>query len=83
MKKHGLAGKVKIIASDVFPGLSEYIKDGTVTATVYQNPYGQAKTAFEKLYDHITFKKPEKQIFTVVPQAVMKSNLHLYERNSQ
>lgn len=83
MKKHGLAGKVKIIASDVFPGLSEYIKDCTVTATVYQNPYGQAKTAFEKLYDHITFKKPEKQIFTVVPQVVMKSNLHLYERNSQ
>lgn len=82
IKKSGLAGKVKIIASDVFPGLSEFIKDGTVTATIYQNPYGQAKTAFEKLYDYITFKKPEKQIFTVIPQAVMKSNLHLYERNS-
>lgn len=83
IKKSGLAGKVKIIASDVFPGLSEYIKDGTVTATIYQNPYGQAKTAFEKLYDYITFKKPEKQVFTVVPQAVMKSNLHLYERNGK
>ena len=81
VRKSGLAGKVKIIASDVFPGLSEYINDGTVTATIYQNPYGQAKTAFEKLYDYITFKKPEKQIFTVIPQAVMKSNLHLYERN--
>lgn len=82
IKKNGLAGRVKIVASDVFPGLSEYIKDGTVAATIYQDPYGQAKTAFEKLYDLITFKKPKKQIFTVVPQAVMKSNLHLYERNN-
>lgn len=82
IKKSGRTGRVKIVASDVFPGLSEYIKDGTVAATIYQDPYGQAKTAFEKLYDLITFKKPKKQIFTVVPQAVMKSNLHLYERSN-
>ena len=34
-----------IVASDVFPKMSDYIREGTVAATVYQNPEKQARLA--------------------------------------
>lgn len=83
IKKKGLSGRVKIVASDVFPELSEAMTAGVVDATIYQNPFGQAELAFEKMYDYITQRKLEKPVYTVIPQIVIKSNLYLYTSNRE
>jgi len=79
----GKAGDIKIVASDVFPELSEYIKNGTVLATIFQNPYRQARLAVMNLYYHIAENREIPEILTITPQIVMKSNLDVYEMTDE
>lgn len=74
----GLGGRLGIVASDVFPELAAYIRDGTVGATIYQNPFEQARLAFDTMYYYLTERRLKQTMFRVTPQAVMKSNLNLY-----
>lgn len=68
-----------VVTFDTYKELNNYIKDGTVTASIFQNAKNQAKTAFERLVRYLTDNTvPEKKILTSV-QLVMKSNLKLYE----
>ena len=77
VKEHGL--NIPLVTYDVYKELNEYIKDKTVSATIFQNAKGQAKTAFEKLVHYlIDNEMPPKRILTSV-HLVMKSNLRLYE----
>ena len=77
VKSHKI--NIPIVTFDVYKELNEYIKDNTVSATVFQNAKAQAKTAFERLaYYIINNEVPQKNIYTSV-QLVMKSNLRLYE----
>ena len=75
----GQAGKIKIVASDVFPKLSEYIRNGTVAATIFQNPYRQAKLAVMNLYYHMAENREIPESLEVTPQIVMNGNLEIYE----
>jgi Transcriptional regulators len=74
----GFGGKLGIVTSDVFPELAAYIRDGTVGATIYQNPFEQARLAFDTMYYYLTEHRLKQTMFRVTPQAVMKSNLNLY-----
>jgi len=75
---HGLGDKVKIVASDIFSELNRYILDGTVEATIYQNPFEQARLAFDTMYYYLTGQILKNTLYKVKPQIVMKSNLQLY-----
>ena len=68
-----------IVASDLYPQMAEYIREGTVTATLFQNPFEQARTAVRHLYTYLTehILPPEHDFIT--PQIVLKSNLSRYE----
>lgn len=74
VKELGLDGKVKIITTDVFDKLKPYIDDGTVNATLYQNPFRQAKCAFEILYRDIAYGSKEEPRQVVDPTIVIRSN---------
>lgn len=77
VKEHRLG--IPLVTFDVYRELNEYIKDGTVSATLFQNAALQAKTAFERLvYYIIDNEVPPHKILTSA-QLVMKSNLSLYE----
>src|SRR5216683_916416 len=39
----GLAGKVKLIATDLFAEMSPYLQQGTITASIYQQPHRQGQ----------------------------------------
>jgi len=75
----GKSGKIKIVASDVFPKLNEYIRNGTVLATIFQNPQRQAKIAVMNLYSNLVEKQKIPEILTITPQIVMNSNMDIYE----
>ncbi len=76
----GLSGKIGLVTSDVFDALNDYIRRGTVCATISQNPYRQAKSAFEALFYHAADGVDIPEFIHVHPQAVFDSNLPLYTR---
>ena len=80
LEEHGLGDKVAVIASDVFPELSAYMRKGVVDATIYQDPYGQGRRAFEGLFYHIAEGRAINSIIMTNPQIVLRSNLSAYER---
>lgn len=70
-----------IIGSDVFPKMSEYIKGGTVAATIYQNPHSQGEIAVRNMYDYLTEHTVFKKYTYITPQICLSSNLSEYEFN--
>jgi len=74
----GLAGKVKLIATDLFAEMSPYLQQGTITASIYQQPHRQGQVAVRMMVEHLTnkVKFPPKVHFS--PGVVMASNLHLF-----
>ncbi len=80
LEENGLGGRIAVIASDVFPELSAFMRKGIVNATIYQDPYRQGKRAFEGLFEYIASGiKPNSFVMTP-PQIVLTSNLSVYER---
>lgn len=78
LKKAGLAGKVKAIASDVFEELAPYLEEGIVNATMWQDPKSQSKNAVKMLYEYLTTHKIENNNQTVGIGIVMRNNFQDY-----
>ena len=82
IRKHNLSEKTVLVTFDNYPELDEYLRQGIVTATVYQNLYKQAKNAFEKLVEHIIGHKSIDNFISPVPELILKSNLDFYTRKN-
>jgi len=74
----GVKGKIKIVASDIFPELKRYIEEGVVQATIFQDAYSQGRLAFKCLYEHIAEGKKFEEHILIKPQIVLRSNLELF-----
>lgn len=57
IKKMGKNKKLKIVATDLFPELKEYLRDGTINYTLFCNPYLQGKMVVECLFKHMAEHK--------------------------
>jgi LacI family transcriptional regulator len=74
----GLAGKTKLITTDLFAEMSPYFEKGTITASIYQQPHRQGQMAVRLMTDHLTSKAPFPPTVHLSPGVVMSSNLHLF-----
>lgn len=74
----GLAGKVKLITTDLFSEMAIYFHKGTITASIYQQPHRQGQIAVRLMTDHITHKAPFPPALHLSPGVVMSSNLNLF-----
>jgi LacI family transcriptional regulator len=74
----GLAGKVKVIATDLFAEMSPYFQKGTITASIYQQPHRQGQIAVRLMADHLTNKIHLPPAIHLSPGVVMSSNLHAF-----
>jgi LacI family transcriptional regulator len=74
----GLAGKVKLITTDLFAEMSPYFEKGTITASIYQQPHRQGQLAVRLMADNLTSKVPFPPTVHLSPGVVMSSNLHLF-----
>ena len=70
-----------VVASDVFPRRSDYLRDRTVLATVFQNPEEQGRLAVMSLYAWLADGMPPERVRKVTPQLVLKADLPVYEDN--
>jgi len=75
---HGLAGKVKLITTDLFAEMASYFRRGIITASIYQQPYRQGQLAVRHMVDHLTTKMPFPSTVHLSPGVVMSSNLNLF-----
>ena len=78
LEQNGCADSIAVVTFDTYPELNEYIKSGVINASVYQNLFGQAKSAYENLFYHISESREVPDVIGTHCELVMKSNLHLY-----
>lgn len=78
IKRLGLVGKLKILASDVYEEFAPYIEEGVVQATTWQDPKLQAKKALMMLYEYLTVQKIENEHETVKIGIVFRNNFRDY-----
>ena len=74
----GLAGKVRLITTDLFSEMSPYFQKGTIAASIYQQPHRQGQVAVRLMADHLTGKVNFPPAVHLSPGVVMSSNLHLF-----
>jgi LacI family transcriptional regulator len=74
----GLAGKVKLITTDLFAEMAQYFQKGTITASIYQQPHRQGQIAVRLMIDSLTNKTHFPPAVHLSPGVVMSSNLHLF-----
>jgi LacI family transcriptional regulator len=74
----GLAGKTKLITTDLFAEMSPYFEKGTITASIYQQPHRQGQLAVRLMVDHLTRKVAFPPTVHLSPGVVMSSNLRLF-----
>src|ERR1700687_3633724 len=78
LKAQGLAGKVRLITTDLFAEMAPYFQDGTITASIYQQPHRQGQLAVRVMADNLTNKIHFPPALHLSPGLVMSSNLHLF-----
>jgi LacI family transcriptional regulator len=78
LEASGLAGKVRLIATDLFPEMSALLQQGSITASIYQHPYRMGQIAVRNLADHLINDLPLPPQVHLSPGVVMASNLHLF-----
>jgi LacI family transcriptional regulator len=78
LRKLNLESKVALITTDVFPQMVPHLLQGTIRASIYQNPYLQGQTAMRILVDHLLNGTPIPSSSLVSPTLVLKSNLRVF-----
>jgi len=78
LRERGLAGKIKLITTDLFAEMAPQFAAGTITASIYQQPHRQGQIAVRVLADNLTNKIHIPGIIHLSPGVVMSSNLHLF-----
>lgn len=79
IEDHGSLGRIRVVATDLFPELISQIESGNVLATIHQRPFTQGKVAFESLLRFLTERtRPKSSITRLAPHIVLRSNLSLF-----
>jgi LacI family transcriptional regulator len=78
LKKHNRAGIITLITTDLFPQMVPHLEQGTIRASIYQNPYLQGQLAMRILLDHFVNRTPIPASSYISPALVLRSNVHLF-----
>ena len=73
-----LAGRIKLITTDLFSEMSPYFAKGTITASIYQQPHRQGQLAVRLMTDCLVSKSHPSPTVHLSPGVVMSSNLNLF-----
>ncbi len=72
---------IQLITTDLFPEMLPYFEDGTIGASIYQDPYLQGQTAIRLLIDALSNSAPLPSAFYLNPGIALRSNLHLFRES--
>jgi LacI family transcriptional regulator len=74
----GMAGKVKLITTDLFREMQPYFEKGVISASIYARPFVQGQVATRLAIDHLVHGAPLPKHQFLAPQIVMRSTFHLF-----
>jgi LacI family transcriptional regulator len=80
--KQQLAGRIKVIATDLFVEMVPFLRNGTLTAAIHQRPYLQGQVAVRLALDYCVNGEPVPHTRYLSPAIVMRSNLSLFPEAS-
>jgi LacI family transcriptional regulator len=78
IEARGRSGQIRIVATDLFAEAMPFFESGTLSASIYQNPYRQGQTAVRLIVDHILHGQPFPPVRYLNPAIALKSNLNLF-----
>ncbi|MCL1854731.1 MAG: LacI family transcriptional regulator [Clostridia bacterium] len=78
IRERDLAGKILLITSDIYQELREYMTQGIVAASIFQNQYEQGRQGFKKLYHAIADGLQVEDTVLLNPRIILRSNLELF-----
>lgn len=77
VKDLGLAGKLKIVSFDLMPFNRQMVQDGTILATIGQQPEYHAEKALDILVDYLGMNiKPSRECYYSTAEIRIKANLN-------
>jgi LacI family transcriptional regulator len=74
----GLAGKIKVVATELFAEMLPYFKNGTIFASITGRARAQGQVAMRLAIDYFLHGNPLPPRHLLVPHIAMRSNLHLF-----
>lgn len=74
----GLQNKIRYICTDVFEELRPYMQDGTIDASIWQNPVAQSYNGVMLLHGYVTTGKLEEGHFQIPISPVLMSNFDFF-----
>jgi LacI family transcriptional regulator len=77
LEDEGLAGRVTVIATDLYLALAPLIESGVVAATIDQRPWVQGQMALQTLYRYLVDGVVPPPVVSLSPHVVMRSNLKI------
>lgn len=72
------AGKVRVIATDLFKEMVPLFRSGTIDASMHQRPYRQGQLAVRTLAEHLLHDAEIPRTQYLNPSIALRSNLHLF-----
>lgn len=78
LREANLTGKVKVVATDLFPELAPHLESGAVQAALFQRPYTQGRMAMELLMRFLMEGVRPKPELRLAPHIVLRSNLMMF-----
>jgi len=75
---HRMAGRIRLITTDLFPEMAPYLRRGTILASIYQDPYLQGQTAVRLLTDLFLAGIPVPGNQFLNPGIALRTNLGLF-----
>ena len=76
--EHGRSRQLRLITTDLFQQMAPFIENGTIGASVYQDPYRQGRDAIRIVLDHLLEKAAIAPANYLNPAIVLRSNLSLF-----
>ncbi|MBQ4630801.1 MAG: LacI family DNA-binding transcriptional regulator [Clostridia bacterium] len=68
----------KIISTDVYDKIAEYINKDVIQCTIFQDLERHGRSAVKALYEYIADQKEPEDKILITPQLIIKSNLDAY-----
>ena len=78
LKASGLAGKVRLITTDLCAEMVPFFEKQTIHASIYQRPYVQGQTAIRLIMENFFHARPIPATSFLNPAIVMRSNLYVF-----
>lgn len=74
----GLAGKLKLVTTDLFSEMRPYFEKKTISASVYSRPFVQGEIAMRLVVDHLVHGSALPNVHLLAPRVVLHSTFHLF-----